>query len=74
MVLLNSQKPYREETQKLARELEQKYQVSVMPVNCDQLRKEDIVHILEKVLYEFPLRQIEFTYLNGWSFCRCRLR
>ena len=65
MVLLNSQKPYREETQKLARELEQKYQVSVMPVNCDQLRKEDIVHILEKVLYEFPLRQIEF-YIPKW--------
>ena len=65
LVLLNSQKPYREETQKLARELEQKYQVSVMPVNCDQIRREDIVHILEKVLYEFPLRQIEF-YIPKW--------
>ena len=65
MILLNSQKPYREETQKMARELEQKYQVSVLAVNCDQLRKEDIVRILEKVLYEFPLRQIEF-YIPKW--------
>ncbi|MFQ9703880.1 MAG: hypothetical protein ACLR0U_20635 [Enterocloster clostridioformis] len=28
--------------------------VSVLPVNCEQLKKEDIFHILERVLKEFP--------------------
>ena len=36
-----------------------------MAVNCDQLRKEDILHMLEKVLYEFPLQQMEF-YIPKW--------
>ncbi|MDD7740262.1 MAG: stage IV sporulation protein A [Fusicatenibacter sp.] len=65
LILVNSQKPYREETQKLVRELEQKYHVCAMAINCDQLRKEDIIHILEKILYEFPLRQIAF-YIPKW--------
>ncbi|MGN0315103.1 MAG: stage IV sporulation protein A [Fusicatenibacter sp.] len=65
LILVNSQKPYREETQRLVRELEQKYHVCTMAVNCDQLRKDDIIHILEKILYEFPLRQIAF-YIPKW--------
>ena len=39
-------------TQKLARELEEKYQVAVLTANCEQLRREDVCRILEKV----PLR------------------
>lgn len=60
-------KPYREETQRQVKELETKFGVAAMAVNCDQLRKEDILHMLEKVLYEFPLQQMEFIFLNGWS-------
>ncbi|MBQ7775060.1 MAG: stage IV sporulation protein A [Lachnospiraceae bacterium] len=65
LVLLNSQKPYSEETQKLAEELKQKYGVAVLPVNCAQLKKEDIYHILENVLYEFPISVMEF-YMPKW--------
>ena len=36
-----------------------------MPVNCEQLKKEDIHRILENVLYEFPLTAIEF-YSPRW--------
>lgn len=65
LVLLNSQKPYSDETKKLAEELEDKYNVSVLPVNCEQLKKEDIHGILEHVLYEFPISAIEF-YMPKW--------
>lgn len=65
LILVNSQKPYKEETQNLVQELKKKYQAGVMAVNCQQLRKEDIARILEKILYEFPIVQMEF-YVPKW--------
>lgn len=65
IVLLNTTKPYSEETGKLAEALSEKYQVSVLPVNCEQLKKEDIRQILEKLLCEFPLTVMEF-YMPKW--------
>ena len=65
LVLVNSQKPYSEETRQVAEEIGSKYDVSVMPVNCEQLKKEDIHRILEKILYEFPLTAVEF-YFPKW--------
>ena len=65
VVLLNSQKPYAEETRALADEISEKYQVTVMPINCEQLKKEDINHIMENILYEFPLTMIE-SYMPKW--------
>ncbi|MDL2302507.1 stage IV sporulation protein A, partial [Lachnospiraceae bacterium OttesenSCG-928-D06] len=65
LVLLNSQRPYSEETKKLAGEIGEKYQVSVLPVNCEQLKKEDIYNILENILYEFPISVMEF-YMPKW--------
>ena len=32
-----------------------------MPVNCEQLKKEDIKAILEEILHEFPVTEIDFT-------------
>lgn len=65
IVLLNTQKPYSAESQKLSEELTQKYGVTVLPVNCEQLRKDDIYRILESILYEFPIERVEF-YLPKW--------
>lgn len=65
IVLLNTQKPYSAETQKLTEELTEKYGVTVLPVNCEQLRKDDIYRILESILYEFPIERVEF-YLPKW--------
>ena len=39
IVLLNSAKPYAEDTRMLADEISEKYQVTVMPVNCEQLKR-----------------------------------
>lgn len=65
IILLNSAKPYSDETQKTAEQMAAQYGVSVIPVNCEQLRKEDVNHILERILYEFPVVRMNF-YLPKW--------
>lgn len=70
VVLLNSVKPYSDETVRLAEELKEKYGVSVFPVNCEQLRKEDVNTILKGILYEFPIVRMDFFLPNGWRCWR----
>lgn len=65
LVLLNSTRPYSEETGRLAEEMEKKYDVTVLPVNCEQLKKEDIFKILERILKEFPVTQLNF-FIPKW--------
>lgn len=65
IVLVNSRKPYSQETKQLVEELKERYEVSTMAVNCEQLREEDIHHIMEKVLFEFPISEIQF-YIPKW--------
>lgn len=65
IVLLNSSTPLLTETKNLADKLSEKYGVTVMPVNCEQLKTEDIYGILENILYEFPLTNINF-YIPTW--------
>lgn len=62
VVLLNTARPYSDETAALQQALSEKYGVAVMAVNCAQLKSEDIKSILEKVLYEFPMREIRFHF------------
>lgn len=59
VVLLNSVNPNSASTQRLRKELEQKYCVPVLAVNCEQLEAQDINNIIETVLFEFPLREIQ---------------
>ena len=65
VVLVNTSKPYSDEAKNLAAELEEQYKVKALTVNIDQMRKEDIAHILEEVMYEFPLSVVEF-YTPKW--------
>ncbi|NLL79874.1 MAG: stage IV sporulation protein A [Clostridiales bacterium] len=65
LVLLNSAKPYSEETRRLSESMQEKYGVKVLPVNCEQLKKDDIHIIMEQVLYEFPVTMVEF-YMPKW--------
>lgn len=59
IVLLNSQNPDAEETMALAKEIGEMYNVSVMSVNCARLNGADINKIINKILFEFPLSEIE---------------
>ena len=55
VVLLNSKNPTSETAQRIASELEEKHDVSVICVNVESLNADDISVIMEKVLLEFPM-------------------
>jgi stage IV sporulation protein A len=61
IVLLNCEKPYSDPAISLAQKIAAEYGVSVLPVNCEQLKKEDINKILSTILQEFPVTEIGFT-------------
>ncbi len=65
LVLLNSTHPDSPETKTLAEQLETQYGVHVMPVSCLTMEQEDILEILNQLLYEFPVEELDF-YLPGW--------
>lgn len=60
VMILNTATPFNPSTKSLAADLSKKYGVSVLPINCDQLRQNDVTNILESALYEFPVSQINF--------------
>lgn len=65
-LLLNSARPDSPEAEELALSLEAKYHAPVALVNCLTLDREDINHILEMVLYEFPIVQVGVN-LPTWT-------
>ncbi len=65
IVLVNSSKPYSDEAKMVAKKIGDKFQVSTMCMNCEQMKKDDINKIMENVLYEFPINMIEF-YMPKW--------
>ncbi len=65
IVLLNSSKPFGEEAKETARSMEELYGVTVQPVNCEQLKEQDVKMILMNVLKEFPVQKIDF-YIPKW--------
>ena len=62
VIVLNSDDPYSDYTKALARKLEEKYEVSVLPTNCANLDLEDIDDIFSKVLYEFPIETMNINF------------
>ena len=61
VILLNSTHPDAPETQALAAQLEQSYGRSVLPVSCIDLDRAALHEILRRVLYEFPVRELDFA-------------
>lgn len=64
-VILNTNKPYSEETMELCKSIEEKYGVQCHALNCDQLRKNDIDVLMQSLLFEFPVSDIEF-FMPRW--------
>jgi stage IV sporulation protein A len=58
-IILNTVNPSAKDAIDLAYELEGKYGVPVALVNCLDLNADDIRHILEMLLHEFPVCEIE---------------
>ncbi len=65
LVVLNTKKPFSEEVKALKEEMAEKYKVSVLPVNCEQLKEDDIHRMMKSILYEFPITEVEF-YIPKW--------
>ncbi len=66
VILLNTTKPYSDSIRKRAEEMYHKYGIPVLPVNCEQLKKEDVTMLLEQVLLEFPLVEVEY-HMPRWA-------
>lgn len=62
VIVLNSAYPNSEESIELAKKLEAKYENSVVCINCSELTTSDINNIFEKVLFEFPIEQININF------------
>ncbi len=65
VIILNSTNIESIETQKLKEELQEKYLVPVIALNCAKMEINDINTVLEKVLFEFPIMEIKIN-LPKW--------
>ena len=58
VIVLNSTDPYSKKVSDLATDMEEEYGVPVIPANCLELTHDDIILIIEQVLYEFPVTEM----------------
>jgi len=62
VILLNTATPFSPEAERLRDELAERHAAPVVAVNAAQLKIEDIHSLIEKVLYEFPMKEIRINY------------
>lgn len=60
VLILNSKHPEYDETIELAKNLEEEYGITVLPIDCYNLDYDDIHNIFESLLYAFPVKEICF--------------
>ncbi|MDB4894373.1 MAG: spoIVA [Firmicutes bacterium] len=65
VVILNTTRPYAQETMELAGELEVKYGAPVIPIDASELSEDDVHLIMEQALFEFPVREAHIN-LPRW--------
>lgn len=58
VVILNTANPSSEKVQAYKAEMEEEYGVCVLPLNCAELSSGDVNSIMEKILLEFPVKEI----------------
>mgnify|MGYP004507012145 FL=1 len=71
VIILNSNNPSSDYTTKLSEKLSEKYDCTVLPTNCEQLSIDDINNMFSKILYEFPIEQINIKFprwIDGLDF------
>ncbi len=61
-VLLNCSEPRSDASQALAGEIEEKYGVGCLAVNCLELQESDVTDILRTVLGEFPVTELGISF------------
>ena len=65
VIILNTKHPNLDSTIALRESLEEKYGVSVVTVDCLNMEIEDVERVFEKLLFEFPVKEITIN-LPGW--------
>lgn len=65
IIILNSTQPESSETRNLSEQMSAKYDVPVLPVDAAELGQEDILNLLQEVLYEFPVKEVNIQ-LPKW--------
>lgn len=58
VVLMNTVNPTNPSIIELCKDLSQKYNSRVIPINCIEITEEDIKNILASILFEFPIKQL----------------
>ena len=61
VMVLNTATPEEDKTKKLAKKLSEKYACPVLPININELKKEDVDNIMTEILKEFPLEVVNIT-------------
>lgn len=64
VIVLNTNIPNAPETIELANNLQEKYDAPVVIIDCANLSDTDINNILSKILYEFPVNEIDIDLPN----------
>ena len=62
VIVLNSSSPNSDKTIQLANSLQEKYKVSVIPLDCSHLTVNNVNEIFGKLLFEFPAQRINISY------------
>lgn len=62
VIVLNSNSPNSDYTKELAKKLEEKYNVTVLPTDCAHMNLDDMNSIFSKILYEFPVERINISF------------
>ncbi|MCT4508515.1 MAG: stage IV sporulation protein A [Tepidibacter sp.] len=64
-IILNTRTPKDEKTLELKNELEDKYDMPVLPLDILNMDLEDVENVMETILFDFPLREININ-LPKW--------
>ena len=62
VIVLNSMDVGSDYVRDLAKKLEEKYEVPVIPTDCSTLNLDDINNIFSRILYQFPIEQINISF------------
>lgn len=66
IIILNSINPYSESCEEYRNEMEKKYGVPVLAINCMELSTEDVNSIIKSLLLAFPITEISIN-LPEWA-------
>ena len=56
------------ETERLAENLKENYEVPVMPISIENMTEREIYNILKEALYEFPVLEVKVN-MPEWIAC-----